>query len=80
MYDRFDYFYLFVFFGWIPILAFKALITGIIDAIRDRKCNHELVYEETQLMSEFGKIPTNVSVSITCKKCGYHKSYLKYKN
>lgn len=44
MYDRFDYFYLFVFFGWIPILAFKALITGIIDAIRNRKCNHELVY------------------------------------
>lgn len=31
-------------------------------------------------MSEFGKIPINVSVSVTCKKCWYHKSYLKYKN
>lgn len=80
MENGFDYFYVFLFFGWIPIVAIKYLICGIIDSVKDNRCNHELDYEETNLMSDFSDTPTNVSVSVTCRKCGYHKTYLKYKN
>lgn len=76
----FEFFIYFIFFGWIPILAFKSFICGIIEAIKDKQCVHELEFEETNIASDFSNIPVNVSVSVTCKKCGYHKSYLKYKN
>lgn len=80
MTDLFDYFYVFLFFGWIPIVALKYFICGIIDSIKDKQCQHDLVYEEIKVIDEFSNTPTNVSVSVTCKKCGYHKAYLKYKN
>lgn len=75
----FEIFMYSLFFGWIPIVALKYLICGIIESINDCKCTHDFEYEETKLISEFSDIPSNISVSATCKKCGYHKTYLKYK-
>lgn len=69
--------------GWVPILAIGALISEIGEAIANMirsKCEHNLVYDEIQIIDDYSDIPRNVSVSVTCTKCGYHKSYLKYKN
>lgn len=76
---KFAYFYLFLILGWIPILALKVLICGVINAINDARCKHEFEYDETNLLTKYDNVPTNISVSATCKKCGYHKKYLKYK-
>lgn len=76
MYGLFDYVFLFLTLGWIPILA----IGIVIKEIKDNKCIHDLEYEEISIMGESGQIPQNISVSVTCKRCGYHKTYLKYKN
>lgn len=82
--EAFEYFYLFIclfiFFGWIPILAIKSLVCGIINTIKNHRCIHKLEYEEVPIQDSFSENPTNISVSITCRKCGYHKAYLKYEN
>lgn len=39
-------------------------------------CDHEFIDEEKQ---RYETIETSVFVSRTCKKCGYHYSYKKFK-
>jgi hypothetical protein len=55
--------------------------------IRQTFCKHEFIYEEKEIKEEdwynaddeiWNKGREGVKVSITCKKCAYHKSYWKF--
>jgi hypothetical protein len=58
-----------------------------INYIRQCFCKHEFEYDEKSycntIVDEYGneilKQP-NIRVSVTCKKCGYHKGYFKFKS
>lgn len=44
-------------------------------------CKHEFKFEENTVATKyFGyeTISRNIMISVTCSKCAYHKSYLKY--
>lgn len=69
---------MFMIFGWIPILAIGTAISKIIYAKESNKCEHDLEYEEIQIISPFSKEVENICVYVVCRKCGYHNSYEKY--
>lgn len=58
----------------------------LINYLRECFCKHEFIYEEGNY-KKFGDgfffprnevVETNIVVSVTCKKCGYHKKYCKF--
>lgn len=51
----------------------------LINYIRSCFCKHDLKFEEEwcERKSDLGD-RCGDKVSVTCKKCGYHKSYWKY--
>ena len=53
----------------------------LVNYLRQCFCKHELEFEEGRYCgTEFGiVVEENTVVSQTCKKCGYHKSYKKFR-
>lgn len=51
----------------------------IVNYIRRCFCTHDLVFESKycESTSEFG-IRKGERISVTCKKCGHHRSYWKF--
>jgi len=52
----------------------------LINYFKECFCNHDFNYEEKYYVekSDFCGSREGDKVSVTCKKCGYHKSYWKF--
>ena len=59
-------------FGWILIIA----ICYFIKTLKFCLCKHDFEKEEADIIDDDNKI--SIKVSLTCKKCGYHKSFDKF--
>lgn len=59
---------------------------NFIQYLRECFCKHEFEYEEGRcvirgdgwFVSDTEKVREGIKVSVTCKKCSYHKKYWKF--